>query len=253
MADGGPAGGAGEAAVGDEGHRLAQPHAADGGGGVEHLPHPGSALGPLVADDHHVAGDDLPSVDGLDGLLLGVEDPGGAGVEHHLRGHGGALHHAALGGQVALEHGDAAVGGVGVLDGADQLGVAVDHALQVLGQGLSGAGEHARVQQALLRQLLHDGVHAARALQILHIGIPGGGKMAQVGGFGGDLVGQIQIQLDAALVGDGGQVEHGVCGAAQGHVHRLGVVEGGGGHDVPGADVFCHQLHDLHTGMLGQA
>ena len=174
-------------------------------------------------------------------------------MEHHLRGHGGALHHAALGGQVALEHGDAAVGGVGVLDGADQLRVAVDHALQVLGQGLSGAGEHAGVQQALLRQLLHDGVHAARALQILHIGIPGGGKMAQVGGFGGDLVGQIQIQLDAALVGDGGQVEHGVGGAAQGHVHCLGVVEGGGGHDVPGADVFRHQLHDLHTGMLGQA
>ena len=41
--------------------------------------------------------------------------------------------------------------------------------------------------------------------------------------------------------------------SSPGPVHRLGVVEGGGGHDVPGADVFCHQLHDLHTGMLGQA
>ena len=42
-----------------QGHALAQAHAADGGGGVEHLPHAGAALGPLVADDHHVAGHDL--------------------------------------------------------------------------------------------------------------------------------------------------------------------------------------------------
>ena len=89
-------------------------------------------------------------------------------------------------------------------------------------------------------------------VQVLHIGVPGGGQVAQVGGLGGDLVGHIQGQLDAALVGDGGQVEHGVGGAAQGHVHRLGVVEGGGGHDVPGPDVLLHQFHDLHARVLGQ-
>ena len=53
-------------------------------------------------------------------------------------------------------------------------------------------------------------------------------------------------------MGDGGQVQHGVGGAAQSHVHRLRVAEGGLGHNVPGTDVFFDQLHDLHAGVLGQ-
>ena len=77
--------------------------------------------------------------------------------------------------------------------------------------------------------------------------------MAQVGGLGADLVDHVQVQLHPGLVGDGGQVEHGVGGAAQGHVHRLRVVEGGGGHDIPGTDVLLDQLHDLHARVLGQA
>ena len=46
VADGRAPGSTGEAAVGDEGHVLVQAHARDGGGGVEHLPHAGAALGP---------------------------------------------------------------------------------------------------------------------------------------------------------------------------------------------------------------
>ena len=76
--------------------------------------------------------------------------------------------------------------------------------------------------------------------------------MAEVGGLAGNFIGQLQAQFNAALVGDGGEVEHGVGGAAQGHVHGLGVVEGGFRHDVPGTDVFLHQFHDLHAGVLGQ-
>ena len=53
-------------------------------------------------------------------------------------------------------------------------------------------------------------------------------------------------------MGDGGQVQHGVGGAAQGHVHSLGVVESGLGHDIPGADVLLHQLYDLHARVLRQ-
>ena len=35
---------------------IAQTHAHDGRGGVQHLPHARAALGAFVADDHHVAG-----------------------------------------------------------------------------------------------------------------------------------------------------------------------------------------------------
>ena len=48
----------------------------------------------------------------------------------------------------------------------------------------------------------------------------------------------------------GGQVEHGVGGAAQGHIHRLGIVESCLGHNVPGPDILFHQVHDLHPGCL---
>ena len=67
VADGRAAGCAGEAAVGDEGHGLIQLHAGQSGGGVEHLAHTGAALGALVADDHHIARDDLARVDGGNG------------------------------------------------------------------------------------------------------------------------------------------------------------------------------------------
>ena len=72
-------------------------------GGVEHFPHTRPALGALVADDHHVPGHDFAVIDGGDRLLLRVEHPGGALVDHHLGGHGGLLDHTAVGGQVALE------------------------------------------------------------------------------------------------------------------------------------------------------
>ena len=183
MADGGAPGGAGEAAVGDEGHLLVQAHTGDGAGGVEHLPHARAALGALVPDDHHVAGDNLALIDGLDGVLLAVKDTGGAGVDHHLLGHGGLLDHAALRGQGALEDGDAAVGGVGVVNGPDELRIQVLHALQVLGHRLAGDGHDGGVQQVLLGQLLHDGVHAARPVQVLDVGVTRRGQVAQVGGL----------------------------------------------------------------------
>ena len=173
-------------------------------------------------------------------------------MDHHFRSHGGALYHAALRGQVAFQHGDAAVLGVGVLNGADEFRIPVLHALQVFGNRLSRAGDQGGIQKVLFRQLLHDGVDAARALQVLHVGIPGGGQVAEVGGPAGNLIGHVQVQRNAALVGDGGEVEHGVGGAAQGHVHGFGVVEGRFGHDIPGADVLFHQLHDLHARVLGQ-
>src|SRR6478735_4008928 len=48
----------GEAAVGDQEDVLAEPGALDGTGDREHLAHPRAALGALVADHHHVTGDD---------------------------------------------------------------------------------------------------------------------------------------------------------------------------------------------------
>ena len=72
-------------------------------------------------------------------------------------------------------------------------------------------------------------------------------------GAAGNFVEQVQGQVDAGLPGDGRDVEHGVGGAAQGHVHRHGVDEGLQGGDVPGQDLAVHHVHDLEAGFLGQA
>ena len=55
VADAEAAGGAREAAVGDERDLVAHALAVERGGGREHLAHAGAALGALVADDEHVA------------------------------------------------------------------------------------------------------------------------------------------------------------------------------------------------------
>ena len=71
-------------------------------------------------------------------------------MDHHLGSDGGALDHAALGGQVALQNSNAAVGGVGVLYGANDFGVPVFHAREIFRQSFASDGHHIRVQQVFL-------------------------------------------------------------------------------------------------------
>ena len=196
---------------------------------------------------------DLTVVDGGDGLVLGIKDAGRAFVDHHLRRDGALLDHAAVRREVALEDGDAAGLAVGPVDRTDDLFVQVFSALQVFFHRFAGAGHHGSVEQVFLRQLLHHRVDAAGQVEVFHKGVPGGGQVAQVRGAGGDGVRFVQTDGDPGLVGDGRQMQHRVGGAAQGHVDRFGVAEGGFGHDVAGADVLFDQLHDLHAGVLGQA
>ncbi len=216
VTDGRAAGCSGEPAVGNQSHVLIQPHARNGRRGVQHLPHSRTALGTLVADDYHIPGFDFPGVNGGNGILFAVEHPGRPAVDHHFLCHRGPLHHTALRRQIALQHRDAAVLTVRVLDGPNQLRVTVYYALQIFAQGPAGTGQHAGVQKPFLRQLLHDRVHAPGLLQVLHIRLACRGQMAEIGSPAGNLVGHIQVKLDAALVGDSRQVQHGIRGTAQG-------------------------------------
>ena len=99
VADAQAGGAAGEAAVGQQQHVLAEAGALDRAGHGQHLAHARPALGPLVADDDDVARLQRALGDGVHGALLAVEDPRGAledlGVE------AGRLHDRALGGQRA--------------------------------------------------------------------------------------------------------------------------------------------------------
>src|SRR5690606_24734238 len=59
VADAHPGRPSGEAPVGDEQHVLAETRSLDGAGDLEHLPHPGTTLRALGADDDYVTGLDL--------------------------------------------------------------------------------------------------------------------------------------------------------------------------------------------------
>jgi hypothetical protein len=144
VADGQAGGAAGEAAVGDQRAGLAQAPALEERGRVEHLLHAGAALGALVADDDDVALLDPLVQDPVDGFFLRFADHGRAfeGPDRLVDARG--LHDAAVLGEVAVENGQAAVGGVGVCDVADAaaFGVGVQ-GVPALGLGEGGRGADA--------------------------------------------------------------------------------------------------------------
>ena len=196
---------------------------------------PGPPVGTLVADDHHVAGVDLAAEDGLAGLLLGVKarargrcasastgstaafltmPPSGAMLPCRTR----RAPTGARCGLSCVRH-DLAVGGLGA-------------ALEVLGHG-AHAGEGARVEQAELGQLVHDHRHAAHGVQVDERARAGGLELHQVRGACADAASQSSMVMgQPASVRDGGEVQHRVGGAAEGHVALHGVVDGGRGDDV---------------------
>ena len=60
------------------------------------------------------------------------------------------------------------------------------------------------------------------------------------------------VEVDAALVRDGRQVQHGVGGAAERHVHGERVAERVLGHDVTRLDVLFEQLHNFHACLFAE-
>ena len=199
------------------------------------------------------------------GVLLVVEHPG-LGVDHLplVHGAGGVFQHAALGGNIALENSHRALFR-GLFHREDHLiplqAIVVEIAqialepvvlvkiLQILTQSLAGDGHHIQIQHIPQHPLNHG--HAARKPERLRQLRAGGVDIAQMGHLMVDLVEELDRQVIAQLPGDGGQVDGGVGGAADGAVHNDGVAEGRGGHDLGDRDVLLHQLHDLPTGIPG--
>ena len=170
----------------------------------------------------------------------------------HLRGHGAALDHTAVRGNVAPQDLQTAVLRVGVVDGTDGLVVQDVCALDVLAQRLAGNGGHIQIQQALLGQLCLHGGDAACGVQVRHVGGAGRCQMAQVRGLGADLIEQLQVDGHTGLISDGQQVQHGVGGAAQRHIAGKSVADGALVDDLACGDALAHHFHDGHTGVLCQ-
>ena len=119
MSDAGSPAGAGEAPIGDQGAAVSQAKAHQSGGGGQHLPHTGTALGALIADDNDVSLLNVPPTDGQDGVHLPIEDSSRAPVDPHFLVHCRALQPRADGRQTPFQHNQPALGSnrvTGVVD-----------------------------------------------------------------------------------------------------------------------------------------
>ena len=79
---------------------------------------------------------------------------------------------------------------------------------------LPGHGQHVAVEQAGVEQVLEHDRHAADAVEVAHVELAARLHVGDVRHAGGDPVEVVEVELDAGLVGDGQQVQHGVRRAA---------------------------------------
>ena len=146
------------------------------------------------------------------------------------------------------------VGGDGTVGRADHVLVGVPlHRGQVLGHGAAGHGHAVAVQEAVVEERLHQERNAAGLEQVLGDIAPAGLQVGDVGRALEDLGHVEQVELDAALVGDGRQVQGGVGGAAGGGHHHGGVLERPAGDDVARADLLGDEVHDHLAGRHAEA
>ena len=246
------AGRTGETAVCDEGNVLVQSHAGNGRGRGEHFPHARATSRAFVPDHNDITLDDLAAGDGCNGFFFAVEHLCRSLVYQHFLGNGTPLYHTAIRCQVALEDSNTAGFTVRLINRADDICVLIDTSLDVFCHGLSGNSHDIGMEQILLGQFVQNGIDAAGFVQVFHVCVTCRSKVADVRGACTDLVDHVQIDLDAAFVGNCRQVQHAVGGTAQCHISGQCVFKSVCGHDVAGTDILPVHIHNCHTSLFCQ-
>ena len=263
-----------EASVCDKGAGLAQPLRFQVAGGIEHLLHTGAATGPFIADHHN--GTRLHTVieDVVHRGLLAFAHMGPA-LEHKYRVvDAGGLDDTAIGGDVAIEHREAAFETVGVLDGpnatvgpvgveARPAGVLAERhlggdagrtGLEEVADGLRGGagqipgiqgfpecrgvnGGQVHVEQPCAVELTENSHDPAGTVDIFDMVVRGVGRhLAQLGNLAGQAIDIRHGEIHLGFLGRCQQVKNGVGGAPHGDIHDHGVLKGLEGGDGAGQD-----------------
>ena len=119
MPDGQTRGAAGVATVGEHGDLLADALALDEGRRVQHLLHARAALRTLVTNHQRHAGLQRVVEDHLDGLLLRIDHQCRSAELPDLLRHARGLDDAAVGSEVAAQHGETALVDLRMVDVVD--------------------------------------------------------------------------------------------------------------------------------------
>ncbi|MNQ48583.1 hypothetical protein D3C85_624650 [compost metagenome] len=263
MADGQTGSTAGETAVGEQGAGFAQAFGFQVRSRVEHFLHARAAFRAFVANDDDVAFFHFVGEDAAYGAVLAFEDLRVA-FEHVDRlVDTGGFHHAAVQGDVAVEHGQAAFLRVSVLDTADAAvftvvvqgfpaGRLAERGLRrdarrtgleevvhgfvgglgdvPLGDGFfHAAAVHGRqlgVQQTATGQRTEDAEDPAGTVHVFHVVLLDVRRdLAQLWHVARKTVDVAQVEIDLGFLGGSQQVQDGVGGTAHGDVQGHGVFE----------------------------
>src|ERR1035437_9655601 len=167
MADAEAAGGAGEAAVGDQRDLIALTLAIERSRGREHLAHAGTTTRALIADHQHIAVLIFLVLDRVEAGFLAVEAARRAG-EPERRRHAGHFHDGAFRREIAL-HADHAAGRQQRLVGRrHHVLIRVPfHVFHVLGNRAAGDRQAIAMHEAVIEQRFHEQGHAAGFEHIL--------------------------------------------------------------------------------------
>ena len=203
-----------------------------------------TGLDALIEDKDHIAGFDAAVPQSSNGFILIVKDLGGAPELVELGRNCGLLDKCALGYQITLAQNEAAVAVQGLGQRVNDVGIAVDAALNVFTQSFTSDGHTCQVQ--LAGQLVEKGPQAAGSLKVRHtafaVGPDADQKRHLAAGFGVDAA---AVHVQASFCGHSRNVDDGVGGAADSHTDPDGVSNGGFRDDIPGTDVLLPQLHHL--------
>ena len=241
---------AAESAVGDEGAIGAATGTFQRSGDGQHFAHSRSALGALVTNDEHGVGSNLTGHDGGHRTVLSVEHARGAFEESLFGGEPGHLHHTAERRQRSAQNKNAAFG----VDGGRQrmhhhaIGCRRREFGQVLGHGLSGAGEHIAMNETSVEKMLQHHGHSTHAMQVGHVELSAGLHVGDVRNLGRDAVEILEFQRHAGFGSDGQQVQHGVRASSERVGDGDGVLERLLREDVARTNA---ETQHVHHGLAG--
>ena len=170
----------------------------------------------------------------------------------HLGSHRALLHYAAVLRDIAEEDGESAGLGERLVHRSDSVMVDNSLSLDVLADGLSVCSDQRLVDKTFLVKFRHNCRDSARSVEIVHVRFACRGQMAEVRRLLGYLVEEVEIEGHSRFMGYGQKMEHRIRGASQCHIACKSVSHRLFGDYVSGFDILCNEVHDRHSGVLGQ-
>ena len=164
---------------------------------------------------------------------------------HHFSGHGRTLDNGTFRRQIAFKHRNAAFLGNRPLDGVDDFFVLNLCSGNIFADGLAGDRQTICMQETEFGDFCHDRSDAARFIKLFNIVMARRCKMTEIRRTAADLIGDGQIEFDAAFMRNCRQMQHGIRRTSERHIDGQSILKGFARHDIARLQVPSHEFHNL--------